>query len=87
METFTPDDVKKEFRNAAEPVPGNYARDWAWVVSNGWIAKSDEPGEFYITIRGREALTQKFSADVKKATKQTNTTRRRRTRKKAEDTK
>ena len=85
-ETFTPDDVKKEFRNASEPVPANYARDWSWVVSNGWIAKDDdEPGEFYITQTGREALSQKFSADVKKATAQGS--RRRRTRKKAEGTK
>jgi hypothetical protein len=85
-ETFTPDDVKKEFRSAAEPLPANYPRDWAWAVSNGWLAKADdEPGEFYITQRGREALTQKFSADVKRATKQGNTGRRRRTKKKADD--
>jgi hypothetical protein len=78
--------VKKEFKNASEPVPGNYARDWRWAISNGWLARSDdEPGEFYITLRGREALSQKFSDDVKKATKQSS--RRRRTRKKAEDTK
>ena len=85
-DTFTPDDVKKEFRNASEPVPANYARDWGWAVSNGWIAKADgEPGEFYITLKGRDALSQKFSDEVKKATKQTG--RRRRTRKKADDTK
>lgn len=83
MDTFTPDEVKKEFRNASEPVPANYSRDWNWAVANGWIAKADdEPGEFYITLRGREALTQKFSADVKKATKQTS--RRRRPRKKSD---
>jgi hypothetical protein len=85
METFTPDDVKKEFRNAAERVPANYSRDWTWTVSNGWIAKADdEPGEFYITLKGSEALSQKFSADVKKAT---SSTRRRRTKKKTEETK
>jgi hypothetical protein len=84
-DTFTPDDVKKEFKNASEPVPANYSRDWRWAVSNGWIAKADEAGEFYITVRGRDALSQKFSADVKRATAQGS--RRRRTRKKAEDTK
>jgi hypothetical protein len=83
METFTPEDVKKEFKNASEPVPANYSRDWKWTVSNAWIAKSDEePGEFYITLTGREALAQKFSNDVKKSTRQT--ARRRRTRKKTE---
>jgi hypothetical protein len=83
MDTFTPDDVKKEFKNASEPVPANYSRDWNWAVGNAWIAKAEgEPGEYYITLRGREALTQKFSADVKKATKQAG--RRRRTRKKSD---
>jgi hypothetical protein len=82
METFTPDDVKKQFRDAAEPVPANYPRDWGWAVSNRWLAKADEPGEFYITMRGRDALAQKFSADVKRATTQGTRTRRR-TRKKA----
>lgn len=86
METFAPDDVKKEFRNASEPVPANYARDWNWAVSNGWIARADdEPGEFYVTQKGREALSQRFSADVKRST--TQGARRRRTRKKAEDAK
>jgi hypothetical protein len=85
MVTFTPDEVKKEFRTAAEPVPANYPRDWNWAVSNGWLAKADEPGEFYITNRGREALAQKFSADVKRATKSGGSTRRRRPKKKAED--
>jgi hypothetical protein len=83
LDTFTPDEVKKEFRTASEPVPANYARDWNWAVANGWIAKADgEPGEYYITQRGREALTQKFSDEVKKATKQGS--RRRRTRKKGD---
>jgi len=82
METFTPDEVKREFKNASEPVPANYSRDWNWTVANGWIAKSDEPGEFYVTLKGRDALGQKFSNEVKMGTRQG--TRRRRTRKKSE---
>lgn len=80
METFTSDDVKKEFRNASEPVPGNYARDWRWTISNGWIAKADGfPGEYYVTGKGRDALSAKFSDDVKKTTGVSKTSRRRRT--------
>jgi hypothetical protein len=78
METFTPADVKKEFKNAAEPVPGNYPRDWQWAVNNGWLARDDEdPTEFYVTGKGRDALAAKFSADVKRATSQPAPRRRR----------
>jgi hypothetical protein len=83
METFTSDDVKKEFRSASEPVPGNYARDWRWTISNGWIAKADGfPGEYYVTGKGRDALSAKFSDDVKKGTRVNKTARRRRAPKK-----
>lgn len=84
MDIFTPDDVKREFKNAAEPVPANWSRDWNWTLANGWLARADEPGEFYVTQKGREAVANKFSAEVKQGTRQA--TRRRRTRKKAEDT-
>jgi hypothetical protein len=88
QDTFTPDDVKREFRNASEPVPGNYSRDWRWAVANGWLAKADgAPGEYYVTTKGRDALSAKFSDEVKKTTGVTKTSRRRRTTKKqAEET-
>jgi hypothetical protein len=41
QDTVTPEDVKREFRNAAEPVPGNYGRDWKWAVQNDWLAPAD----------------------------------------------
>jgi len=87
-DTVTPDDVKREFRNAAEPVPGNYARDFRWAVQNDWLALADGyPGEYYVTSKGRDALKNKFSADVKKGTGVKQTSRRKRTsKKKAEDT-
>lgn len=69
VDTFTSDDVKREFRNAAEPVPGNYARDFKWAVQNDWIAPAEGlPGEYYVTAKGRKALEAKFSSDVKKST-------------------
>jgi hypothetical protein len=85
MDTFTPEDVKKEFKNAAEPSPANWSRDWNWTLGNGWLARADEAGEFYVTQKGREAVANKFSDEVKRGTRQS--TRRRRTRKKTEDTK
>jgi hypothetical protein len=86
VDTFTPDDLKKEFRNAREPVPGNYARDFRWAVANGWLAPAaDLPGEYYVTDRGQQALAAKFSDEIKKATGVDKTTRRRRTTKKGED--
>lgn len=84
MSTFSTDDVKKEFKNAAEPVPANYARDWRWAVSNGWLAADhEEAGEFYVTDKGRDALEAKFSGEVKKATSLAG--RRRRPRKKSDE--
>ena len=87
-DTFTPDDVRREFRNAAEPVPGNYARDFRWAVQNDWLAPADgHPGEYYVTAKGRAALAAKFSTDVKKGTGVKQSTRRKRaTRKSSGDT-
>lgn len=85
-DTLTPDDVKREFRNAAEPVPGNYARDWRWAVQNNWLAPVDGvSGEFYVTSKGRAALSAKFSDEVKKTTGVVSR-RRRTSKKKANDT-
>jgi len=62
-ETFSRDDVKGLFRKAGEPVPGNYARDFAVAVSSGWIAEDhNTSGEYYVTNSGEEALAEGFQA-------------------------
>ena len=80
-ETFSVDQVKREFRNARERVPGNFSRDFSWAVRNGWIAADDEaPGEYYVTQEGRKAVADKFSDEVKKTTGVSRGTSRRRKR-------
>ena len=80
-ETFSVDQIKREFRNARERVPGNYSRDFSWAVRNGWIAADDEaPGEYYVTRAGHEAVAAKFSDEVKKGTGVAKASRRRRAR-------
>ena len=67
--TVTRADVRARFKDAAEPVPGNYGRDFRWVVKNGWLAADDsDKNEFHVTDTGHEALNQKFSPEIKKRT-------------------
>ncbi len=64
---FTRDDLKARFRNAGEPVPGNFPRDFTWTVSNGWIAEdAHKPRQYYVTQKGKAAIAEKFSGEVKK---------------------
>jgi len=56
---FTRSDVKTKFAQAGEPMPANFARDFALAVSSGWIAE-DQKGEFYVTDAGHRAITAKF---------------------------
>jgi hypothetical protein len=66
---FASDDVKARFPDAAERVPGNYGRDFRWVVRNGWIASAGSgTDEFYVTGKGDKALAEKFSIDVRRTT-------------------
>jgi hypothetical protein len=82
FETFDSAAIKKEFRNAGEAVPGNFPRDFRWAVTAGWVAAADDvPGEYYVTTTGDNALANKFSADIKKATPSGKSARRRRPRK------
>lgn len=77
QELFTRDDVKGRFRLAGEAAPGNFPRDFAWAVTNGWIAEDvKSPGSFYVTQKGRNAIENKFSSEVKKATSQPSARRR-----------
>jgi hypothetical protein len=67
--SFTRKDVKSRYQDAAEPVPGNYGRDFQWTVRNGWIAPvPNTKGEFYVTDAGTKAIEGKFSAEIKKKT-------------------
>jgi hypothetical protein len=66
---FTRAEVRGLFQQAAEPVPGNYGRDFRWTVRNGWLAPvSGSKGQFYVTDAGDKALAAKFSAEIKRKT-------------------
>jgi hypothetical protein len=47
-ETFKVEDVKAQFRRAKESAPGNFSRDLAVAVKEGWIAEGDG-NEYYVT--------------------------------------
>jgi hypothetical protein len=77
--TFTRDEVRSMFQQAAEPLPANFHRDFTWAVSNRWLGEQvGTPGAYYVTGTGRKALETKFAAEIKAATK---LPRRRRARK------
>jgi hypothetical protein len=83
MGSFTKEDVRKGFRDASEPVPGNYGRDFNWARSAGWIANTDNRGEYYVTKTGREAVQNNFPPDIRKASAVGKTARKRRPKSKA----
>jgi hypothetical protein len=62
------DDIKACFRTAGEPAPANYPRDFAIAIQNGWIAEDkNNTGRYYVTRRGQDAISQKFSIDVRRS--------------------
>lgn len=70
QETFTRKDVKMQFMNAREPIPGNYTRDFDWAVSNGWLARTQGSAmDHYVTHSGLEAIKNQFSEEIRKTTK------------------
>lgn len=76
---FTKDDVKARFRNAGESPPANFPRDFTWAISNGWIAEdAHNAGRYYVTQKGKAAIAEKFSGEVKKRSGFKPTGRRRR---------
>jgi hypothetical protein len=75
---FTRDDIRSQFGRAGEPMPGNFARDFGWAISNRWIAEVDgSKDKFFVTNTGHKALEAKFSDEFIKKTKRLD--RRRRT--------
>lgn len=87
QELFARDDIKSRFRLAGEAAPANFPRDFSWTVRNGWIAEDPKsPESFYVTQKGRNAIENKFSSDVKKATSQPSARRRSRRTRTAQET-
>jgi hypothetical protein len=76
--SFTKGEVRNLFPSAGEGKAGNYTRDFGWAVRNGWVSPLPESTkDFYVTQKGREAITKQFSGEVKKATAQPKGSRRR----------
>lgn len=70
QEVFTRKEVKLQFKNAAEAVPGNYTRDFDWAVNNGWLAPNPgAPKDYYVTKTGFVAIENKFSDEIRQTTK------------------
>jgi hypothetical protein len=79
---FSRDDLKGRFREAGEAVPGNFPRDFSWALKNGWIAEDlENRGSYYVTKKGKEAIEERFSLEIRKKTYQKKGISRRRTKK------
>jgi hypothetical protein len=61
-ETFTKDDVRGAFKDAGEPTPGNFHRDFQKAVADKkWIAKHQgSSSDFYVTNTGFKAVDAGF---------------------------
>ena len=75
QEYFTRDEVKSQFPQAGEALPGNFSRDFTDAVSKKWIAETTEKGHYLVTKTGRSAIEARFD----KTTRRSVPTRRRRT--------
>lgn len=76
--SFSKADVRNQLTAAREGKPGNYDRDFGWTVQIGWLAPNhDDPNQFYVTQKGREAIKAQFSKEVKRATSHPKASRRR----------
>lgn len=68
--SFTPDDLRGQFRAVNEGLPANMSRDFRVAVGDGWIAEDpDEPGQFFVTRSGLETVEGGFGAGGRKATR------------------
>lgn len=69
-ESFTPDELRSQFRSVNEPPPANLPRDFKAAMGAGWIAEEhDQPGQYYMTQTGRDDVAAGFSSDAKKPTR------------------
>jgi hypothetical protein len=59
---FGRDDIRSRFLTAREPLPGNFGRDFAVALKNGWIAEMHgKKNRFYVTTKGVQAINNNFS--------------------------
>jgi hypothetical protein len=59
---FGRDDIRSRFLTAREPLPGNFGRDFAVALKNGWIAEMHgKKNRFYVTANGVQAINNNFS--------------------------
>jgi hypothetical protein len=59
---FSRDDIRSRFITAREPPPGNFGRDFAVALKNGWIAEvHGKKNRFYVTAKGAQAIKSNFS--------------------------
>jgi len=59
---FSRDDIRSRFITAREPPPGNFGRDFAVALRNGWIAEvHGKKSRFYVTAKGTQAINSNFS--------------------------
>ena len=60
---FSRDDIRSRFITAREPTPGNFPRDFAVALKNGWIAEvHGKKNRFYVTAKGAQAINNNFSS-------------------------
>ena len=65
QQVFKVNDTKPYFYKAGEPVPGNFTRDFRWLLSSRWIAESDDQrGFFYITKKGLDVVHSCFPKEL-----------------------
>lgn len=59
---FSRDDIRSRFIIAREPPPGNFGRDFAVAIKNGWIAEvHGKKNRYYVTAKGAQTISNHFS--------------------------
>jgi hypothetical protein len=62
QEDFGREDIRSRFLTAREPLPGNFGRDFAVALKNGWLAEvHGKKNRFYVTTKGIQAINNNFS--------------------------
>lgn len=69
-ETFTTDEIKDLFDRSGEVMPKNFSRDFKWAQQVRWITETRERDVYRLTKRGQEAINERFSPEIIKASRQ-----------------